>query len=136
MAFRARLPIRFGDVDSAGVVFFPQYFVYFHEVFERFFEEGGLPYARYVVERRLGFPRVRVESDHAQPVRYGDVLDVALSVAHLGEHSVRLKYVGHRESDGARAVTAEITAVCIDVDAFRATVIPGDVRSLFERFRE
>src|SRR6266436_6043673 len=70
MAFRTSVPVRFGDVDHAGIVFYPKFFVYFHEAFERFFDDARITYERLIAERRIGFPTVHIDCDYLAPLRY------------------------------------------------------------------
>lgn len=134
MPYRTRIPVRFGDVDHAGIVYYPTFFVYFHEAFEDFFDENGLAYHAVLNQRRVGFPTVHIETDFRMPLRYGDSLDVELSVPKVGRRSAVFHYVGFRHRDGQQACSAHITCACIDMDAFRSREIPEDLRALFERF--
>ena len=134
MAFRTSVPVRFGDVDHAGIVFYPKFFIYFHEAFERFFDDARIAYERLIGERRIGFPTVHIDCDYKAPLKYGDSLDLEVSVSKLGKRSAVFRYVGYRHRDGKHAVTAEITCACVDMDQFAAIDIPPDLRALFERF--
>ena len=31
MSFRTSIKVRFGDVDHAGIVYYPRFYIYFHE---------------------------------------------------------------------------------------------------------
>jgi 4-hydroxybenzoyl-CoA thioesterase len=134
MAFRTSMQVRFGDVDHAGIVYYPQFFIYFHEAFEDFFDDSGLSYDRLLNQRRIGFPTVHIETDFKLPLRYGDSLDVELSVPHIGHRSARFRYVGFRHRDGLEACSAEITCACVNLDSWGSTDIPDDLRALFGRF--
>jgi 4-hydroxybenzoyl-CoA thioesterase len=134
MPFRTAVPVRFGDVDHAGIVFYPTFFVYFHEAFERFFDDNGIAYHRLLGDRRVGFPTVHIEADYKQPLRYGDGLDLEMGASKIGRRSVTFRYVGYRHRDGAHAVTAEITCACVDMSTFQSIEIPDDLRALFARF--
>ena len=132
--FRTSVTVRFGDVDHAGIVYYPRFFVYFHEAFERFFDENGHPYQPLLDDRRLGFPTVHIETDYKAPIKYGDKLDIEFSVDHVGTKSGVFRYVGYRHRDGREAVVAKITSACVDMNTFRAVDIPDDLRALFMRF--
>jgi 4-hydroxybenzoyl-CoA thioesterase len=134
MPFRTQIPVRFGDVDHAGIVYYPQFFIYFHEAFEDFFDDNGLAYHRLLNERRVGFPTVHIETDFKLPLRYGDALDVELRVPRIGRRSAVFHYEGFRHQDGQRACTADITCACVDLDAFAPREVPEDLRALFARF--
>jgi 4-hydroxybenzoyl-CoA thioesterase len=134
MPFRTQKRVRFGDVDHAGIVYYPQFFIYFHEAFEDFFNDNGLAYHALLNQRQIGFPTVHIETDYTQPLRYGDSLDLELSVPKLSKHSAVFRYVGFRHQDGKQACEANITCACVDLTRFRATDIPDDLRQLFQRF--
>ena len=134
MAFRTQIRVRFGDVDHAGIVYYPQFFIYFHEAFEDFFDDAGFRYDKLLNERRVGFPTVHIETDYAQPLRYGDALDVVLTVPRVGGRSAEFRYVGFRHVDGQKSVDARITCACVNLDTFRAIDVPEDLRALFARF--
>ncbi len=134
MAFRTQIRVRFGDVDHAGIVYYPQFFIYFHQAFEDFFADAGVRYDQLLDARRIGFPTVHIETDYAQPLRYGDALDVELSVPTVGGRSAQFRYVGYRHADGKQSVEARITCACVNLDTFRAVEVPEDLRQLFRRF--
>lgn len=133
MAFRTSIKVRFGDVDHAGIVYYPRFYIYFHEAFEDFFNSAGQSYQAMLDDRRIGFPTVHVETDFRGPLRYGDNLDIELTVKRVGRRSAVFRFVGFRHRDGAHSVTAEITAACVDMDSFQARDIPEDLRAIFER---
>ncbi len=133
MAFTTRLKVRFSDEDHAGVVYFPRYLHFFHCVFEDFFDTEGFPYHACLDVDRIGWPAVRVESDFREPLRFGDTLEVRLSVARIGERSATFRYEGRAAGSERIAVEARITVACVDMDAFRAVPIPPKYRALFER---
>jgi len=134
MAFRTRVEVRFGDVDHAGIVFYPKFFIYFHEAFEQLFDDLHVAYHLLIDERHIGFPTVHIDTDYKKPLKYGDALDIEVSVPRIGRRSATFRYVGYRHRDGQHACTAEITCACVDMRTMTAIEIPDDLRRLFERF--
>jgi hypothetical protein len=62
MAFRSKLKIRFGDIDRAGIVYYPRFMHYFHVALEEFFAaELGIEYHTVVDTHRIGLPTVHLE---------------------------------------------------------------------------
>jgi 4-hydroxybenzoyl-CoA thioesterase len=129
--FHHRRPIRFDDVDAAQIVFFPRYLDYCHEALDALINtmEGGRP--RLFNERRVGFPAVHVEMDCLSPLRYGDVLDIRVTVPKIGATSITLRYDLVRESDQQLCTTVLHVCVVSDVRTFTKIPIPDDVRALF-----
>ncbi len=92
-AFTAQRTVRFSQCDSAGIIFYPRYFELVHEVTEDWFrDELELPFARLMFELKLGFPMLKLEAKFSAPSRLGDVLDISLLVAHLGNTSLHVDY--------------------------------------------
>lgn len=120
--FTTTILVRFGDLDPAGIAYYPNLVNYLHTAFEDFFVgHVGRPYPE-VFKEGIGFPTVRVEMEYLAPVRYGDHVGVAVSVDHVGRSSVRFRYEG---SVGGRPVfRARTTAVVVDMRTFKPTPIP------------
>lgn len=135
--YSATVKVRFGDIDRAGVVYYPRFFHYFHVAFEEFFADRvGVPYHVLIDEKRIGFPAVRVECDYASPLRFGDVLDVGISVVRIGGASVTFRYRVRNRTRRRAVADARVTVVCVDMDTFRPKRIPARYRRVFERFQE
>ncbi len=133
-SYRTSIQVRFGDVDHAGIVYYPRYFIYFHEAFEDFFNDNGFPYHEVLDQKKVGFPTVHIETDYKAPLRYGDSLDIELSVTRVGAKSATFRYLGYRHRDGKEACVAHITCACVHMDTFVAMPFPDFLRELFARF--
>jgi YbgC/YbaW family acyl-CoA thioester hydrolase len=133
MTFHTRLKVRFGDVDRAGIAYYPRIFDAFHVAFEEFWERFvGVPYARVVTEEHCGFPTVRAEAHFRRPLRFGDDLDVAVFLSRVGETSAVFEYrIGTGTEDGP-AVEASLLTVCVDLRTFTKQAIPARYRARLE----
>jgi 4-hydroxybenzoyl-CoA thioesterase len=122
-------PIKFEDVDAAGIVFFARFVAYAHEAMEHFFGalEGGYP--KLIMERRVGLPAVHLDVSFKAPARYGDVLRIETTVDRVGNRSAVLRYRMFDASTGA--LTAEIahTVVISDLRTITSCEMPGDLRA-------
>lgn len=139
--FVAKLPVRFADIDHAGIVYFPRFFHFFHLAFEEMWRErlGARAYVSLLDDDRLGFPAVRAECDYRAPLRFGDVAEVELRVIRLGRTSVTFGYRVYRAADTAadgtalpRLLAAEGSTVSaiVDLSRFAAVEPPDSVRAL------
>ncbi|GAB4181309.1 MAG: acyl-CoA thioesterase [Rhodocyclaceae bacterium] len=132
-AFRREKLIRFHYCDPAGIVFYPQYFVLFHELVEDWFNYGlGLDYAEFVAKRRLGLPMVRVECDFLSPSKIGDTLELGLVVERIGRSSLTLRV--EASVGGAPRARAQLTVVLAAVDGLRAVPFPPELRERIESY--
>ena len=133
MQYVREIPVRFADVDPAGIVYYPVFFHYYHSAFEDFFGDAhGTPYPRWIAERRIGFPTVHVEADFARPLRYGDALRVVVTVPRLSRRSVDFRF--EAQVDGQTAAWSVVTKACIDMDSFEPRSIPDDLRDTLSRY--
>lgn len=132
------LPVRFADVDHAGIVYYPRFFHYFHLAFEELFRErlGPRAYALLLDRDRIGFPAVHAEADYRAPLRFGDTALLELSVLRLGTTSITFGYHVRRAPEPEPKVPADLCAigqvVCavVDLGGFRPTAIPPVVAAL------
>jgi YbgC/YbaW family acyl-CoA thioester hydrolase len=134
MPFSARIPVRFGDCDPAGLVYYPALFHYCHAAMEDFFAARcGSPYARLVSERRLGFPTVNVRAEFYAPFVYGDEAEVEVWVSAVGRTSVTFEYRLRRASDRTLCASATHVQVAMNLDDRRPVPVPAELRQAFEQ---
>jgi len=123
--FHTTLIVRFGDVDSAGIVYYPRYPHYLHVGMERFFQEAlGIDYADLTVGQKFGLPTVRLEVDYRSPLRYGDRVDMEIEIGRIGTTSVEWLYTLRREADGEIAGTARTVTVATDLATIEKMEVP------------
>src|SRR5215510_6545067 len=116
MAYTTKIKVRFGDIDRAGIAYYPNLYHYCHVAFEEFFEEYiGKPYPRLIEEHHIGFPTVRVESYFRRPIKYGDTLQIAVGVARLGESSVTFEFRASRDGEGELCFMTSHILVAVDM---------------------
>jgi 4-hydroxybenzoyl-CoA thioesterase len=133
-SFTSTHRVRFGDVDRAGIAYYPRYFHWYHVAFEEWFErEIGVPYRVLIEERRLGFPTVRIVAEYRSPLRFGDDAVIEVSVRRVGRTSVVFRYRARNATTGREAAEATITVVCVNMDTFRPARIPAALRKAFLR---
>ncbi|HWU88361.1 MAG TPA: thioesterase family protein [Kofleriaceae bacterium] len=132
--FRCTLPVRFADIDHAGIVYYPRFFHFFHVAFEELWRAriGPRAYAELIDRDHVGFPAVRAECEFLAPLRFGDTAEVEVSVARLGGKSITFRYRIFRSDPEPRTRCAEGTVVCavVDLARFVAMAVPERVIAL------
>jgi len=135
VSFTYATPVRFSDIDHAGIVYYPRFFHLFHLAFEELWRAriGPRAYSELIDREHVGFPCVRAECDFKAPLRFGDTAEIEVSVTRLGARSITFRYRVYRAEDGAatrhavddqpRALCAEGTVVCAVVDLARFVAI-------------
>lgn len=132
--YEARFPVRFGSCDPARIIYFPNYFDFFHAAMEDFFRDRlGALYHVLLSQDRISFPTVHLEVDFRAPVTFGDECRISVEVARIGRASVDIRYTGRRSSDGRETVVATATTVCTHLDAFKSVPLPEGLRISLER---
>jgi 4-hydroxybenzoyl-CoA thioesterase len=113
MAFRSQLKIRFGDIDHAGIVYYPRFLHYFHVALEEFFgQELEIDYPVLIDEHHLGLPTVHLETDFSRPLRYGRVF---------------------KQGENEPCIEGHNVTVCLDMDTFKKRDIPDWLRQRLEK---
>ena len=135
MIFRREKRIRFQHCDPAGIVFYPQYFVLFHELQKDWFNEGlGVDYADYLQNQGFGVPTVKVECEFLATNKFGDMLVLELAVKRIGNSAITFSIRG--TTDGKERVRATITAVHAAINGLRPVRIPDGLRAAMAKFCE
>jgi acyl-CoA thioester hydrolase len=135
--FIHRLEVRFRDCDPMGHTNNAVYLTYLEQTrfaHWRALWGFGTPPVPSAVEGQLppGRPGVilaRVECDYKRPTRYGDVLEIRLTVAEIGRSSFRYEYEIVDE-EGRAVLNAKTVQVMYDYATERPVPIPDDIRML------
>ncbi len=134
MPFKTLIPVRFGDADPAGLVYYPVLFHYCHIAMEEFFAARcGINYDRLLEDERIGFPTVNVQAEFFAPLVYGDVAEVEVSISRTGKSSATFEYIIRRASDATVCVRASLVQVAMNLEERRAVIIPESYRQLFAK---
>lgn len=129
MTFKTSILVRFGDLDAAGIAYYPNLVNFLHEAFEDFFVgHVGRPYPE-VFRDGIGFPTVKVEMEFLSPVHYGDHVDIGVTVESVGRTSVQIRY--EASVAGWPVFQARTVAVVVDLRTFRPTPLPPSLRESF-----
>ena len=119
MSYRVTFPVRFQDVDAAGVLFFGRIFDYCHQAYEELIASSGVDRAHYFAGADVLVPIVHAEADYKTPLRHGERVTIEIDVARIGRASFQLRY---RALGPAGDLRAEVTTVHAFVR--RATMRP------------
>ena len=134
MVFRSKLKVRFGDIDRAGIVYYPRFMHYFHVALEEFFAEVlGVEYHTVIDEHRIGLPTVHLETDFSRPFSYGDNIEVEVKVLKIGRTSISFGYRVFKAGEAEPRIVGHNVTVCLDMDSFQKMDIPNWFKQLLEQ---
>lgn len=127
MTFVSRQSVRFAYVDAAGIVFYPRYFEMLNAAVEDYFAQAvGVNFSTMHLERGLGVPTVKLETEFVAPSRLGDELDFALSVERVGRSSADIAVTVR--CDAEVRLRIRIILVCMTLKTGSAIGWPDDMR--------
>lgn len=131
--FEHTVPVRFHDVDPAGIVFFARIFQYAHDAYEVWLRKIGFPLDPPILARGYGLPLVHAEADFRHPIRLGEQVRVEIGVAALGTSSYTIQ---SRLSlpDGTHLATVKTVHACVDPAAGRSMPLPDALRAAVQPY--
>lgn len=130
--FTYTTPVRFADVDHAGIVYYPRFFHFFHMAFEELWRArmGARAYVDLLDRDHVGFPAVSASCDFKAPLRFGDDAEIQLTIARLGTKSITFRYRVFRTEPRALAAEGQVVAAVVDLAKFVAVPIPARVSEM------
>lgn len=127
MTFISDQLVRFAHIDAAGIVFYPRYFEMMNAAVEDFFAQAvGVDFKAIHLDRGLGVPTVKLESEFFAPSRLGDLLHFHVNVKKVGSSSVNLDI--DVRCDDERRFRADVVLVCMNIRIARSVPWPDDMR--------
>lgn len=133
MGYTYEWRVRFGDVDRAGIIYYPRAFEAVQHATEDLMNDAGFPFHRLIDSEGWSMPIVNAETTYLAPVEYGDVVEIEL-VPELTEQSVVYSATGR--VDGEDAFATRVTMVAVDMETFEPRPLPDAVRDALEAFAD
>jgi 4-hydroxybenzoyl-CoA thioesterase len=128
------VPVEFGHCDPSGIVYNPNYFVWFDFSVHALLASGGVTLKALMSESGIdGIPVVEYRSKFLAPARWGDELLIETSIVGLHRSAFDIQ---HRIFNGSvLTVDCAETRVCTAVDVqqgrVRAQALPDKLVELF-----
>ncbi|NIP86818.1 MAG: acyl-CoA thioesterase [Planctomycetales bacterium] len=101
--------VQWRDTDAAGIVHFSVFFNYMEEAETALLRAHGVDVLVTDDRDRYSFPRVSAQCDYRSPIRFGDTVDIDVSVMRLGNSSVTYKF--DFSCDHRQVAVGQVTAV-------------------------
>ena len=129
MAVQLSRRVDFPMIDSAQIAYFPRIYDLAHRFFEECWEPMcGTPYPVLLLERKVGFPVVHIETDFVTPLRYGDTVHATVWLSEVGSKSCTWAYQFHNQRNELVWTSSQVT-VCVDMESLSPIEIPVDIRA-------
>jgi YbgC/YbaW family acyl-CoA thioester hydrolase len=133
-SFHTTRRIEFCDTDMAGIVHFANFFRFMESAEVEFLRARGLSVKIDWEGQTLGFPRVSASCDYLSPARFEDMLDIAVTIDHIGRKSVTFAFEFSHQ--GQPIAHGKVTSVCCLVRAdhkLEGIEIPASYRKRLEQ---
>ena len=115
MTDSTEVKVRFGEVDSMGIIWHGNYVKYLEEGRESFGKKYGISYLD-IYANDVMAPVVNLKIDYKKQVNYGDTLIVETRYVDQEAAKILFRYRIFRKSDGELVAEAETTQVFINLD--------------------
>lgn len=109
-AFFHTLRVRWAELDPQGIVFNPNYLVYFDTAGTEYMRAIGYAYPVGLSELGADLYTVNANANYRDSARYDDVLDIGVRVGKIGRSSMRFDFGVFRDDD--LLVDGALTYVC------------------------
>jgi len=123
-----RMRVAYGDCDPSGVVFNPNYFVFYDVALTEFWREHAGGYGT-MMDEGVDLQVVEATARYKAPARFDDEIDVTVEVTRLGNTSMITSGAIHR--DGTLLVELDLAYVFVDAKALTKVPIPQRFRTAF-----
>lgn len=123
--------IKLHESDAAGIIFFSNQFKIVHDAYESLLDHLGLGFPVLLKEKSYFLPIVHAESDFKKPILVGDLLEIHVTVEHVGETSFTFAYtILNTQQDCVG--TAKTVHVTIDKKTRQKIPLPKEMREKIE----
>lgn len=130
-----RRKIRFSHSDPAGIVYYPEFFRMFNDLFEDWMLDAlGIDFAAQFLEHQRMFPLLHIEADFREPRMIGERLDLTLVLTGLGRSSIKYTVIGH--DDGTEILRAACVTCIASKETRKSIQLPDDMRASMDRYLE
>lgn len=135
LCFTRSYKVRFEDCDSAGIVFYPNYFLMLNRLIEDWFADAlGVPWGIMHHEQKLGVPTVSMQVAFKKASRLDEVLEWSLEVRKLGTRSFTLGVSAGCKGEERLTIETVLVSASLAGGGVAAGVIPPDIRAGIARY--
>ena len=134
--FTRERQIGWGDLDSAGIVYYPRYYEWIDTTNHQLFDALGLNMKTLWQTRQLQFGLVETRCHYLQPGRYLDKIRIVSEIEDLGKKTVILKTRIIRIEEDVVLAEGMEKRICIDSsnpERMKAKDIPEDILAILGR---
>ncbi|MCL6579020.1 MAG: acyl-CoA thioesterase [Candidatus Bathyarchaeota archaeon] len=125
-AFKTSFRITWADTDAAQVVHYSNYFRFFERAEEEFYRHLGFSFTD-INKMGIWLPRVESFCQFKKPARFGDLIEVELTVRELKEKSIKYEFKIFNKESAVLLANGYVVIVAADKHMERAVQIPKEI---------
>jgi len=129
--FSATMRIYWEDTDAAGIVFYANYLKFFERARTEWLRSLGFGQEQLRTDAGIAFVVSETRLRYRRPARLDDVIDVSVTVAHLGQASLEIAQEARRADE--LLADGTIRMGCVELGTFRPCRIPNEIRHSIHR---
>jgi 4-hydroxybenzoyl-CoA thioesterase len=125
--------IGWGDLDPAGIVYYPRYYEWIDAAGHLFFDAIGLNMKDLGLKRQLQFSLAETGCRYLKPGRYLEKIKIITDIEDLGKKVVTLRHRIVGAEDGIMLAEGTEKRICVDIsnpERLRARDIPEDILTI------
>ncbi len=131
--YRTTRRIEFSDTDLARIVHFARFFIFMETAEDEFLHQFDASFTMEDEGRTIGWPKVSVSCDYRSPARYGDTLDIHLTVQKMSRRTITYEFVfSLGDTEIARGRTTSACVVMNPDGTFSGGLIPAALAARIE----
>jgi acyl-CoA thioester hydrolase len=132
--FSIEEPVRWSDVDIAGVVCYGAFVRFFEIAESELMRAAGMPYGKVFDRFDIWLPRVRYTCDFRAPARLDERLNVSAWIKRMGERSIAFAFQINKKDDAELVAECEIVLACVERKTWVSRALPVELREALKRF--
>jgi len=128
--------IMWGDLDAAGIVFYPRYSEWIDGCAHQFFEAIGIPHDRLWKDHHMVFGLIETQCRFKNAGRYHEQITIATELQELHARGMALQHTISRKDDDTVLVMCIEKRVCLDTSDLlnlKVATIPESIYQKLER---
>lgn len=134
--FHTTRRVEFADTDMGNLVHFSRFFVFMETAEHELLRSLGTTVHFEHQGRKIGWPRLEAQCRYVSPARYGDQLDIHLTIARKGRRAMTYDFTFHvGERLVAEGRIASICCVLDDPEGLKPIAIPQELAGRMEQRR-
>ena len=130
--FSTELTVQWGDVDLAGVVYYPHFFRYFSITETEFYNSLGPTMLEIEDSHGMRLPRIDTGCQFLKPAHFGDRLQILLEIEKISNKTIKYLFAVWREKD--EIARGHVVIASVSQKDFKSIPLPDGFRKILQPY--